>query len=153
MLKIKTVHSKLKYWQSVRISSTIYHIEKCIILDLGAYDESQKITLLVKLLSRELWPHFQEKKYDILRYDRASLVDAQFFVLSKGFKGKTTFPYFCKVGHLNYIYILRSRQLKLQDMIGHVLQMCNEDFEFSLRPRRNSIYISKKKTNDTVRYD
>ena len=37
MLKIKTVHSKKKCCPSVRISSTMHYIEKCIILHPGAY--------------------------------------------------------------------------------------------------------------------
>ena len=47
---------------------------------------------------------------------------------------KRLFLFFCKGCDLNYIYIFRSRQLILYDMIGHVLGMCRKDLEFSFYP-------------------
>ena len=74
---------------------------------------------------------------------------------------KRRFFFFGNVCHLNYIYIFRRRQLILQDMIRHVLQMCSKDFILPLGSYEgrtmtlsviqykachlNSIYISNRR--------
>ena len=76
---------------------------------------------------------FQEMIGHVLQM-RNKILEFSFYPEGSNEGRKTTFLFFCKVCHLNYIYIFRSRQLILQDMIGHVLQMRNKVSEFSFYP-------------------
>ena len=102
-------------------------------------NRSRKMTSSRVVLSLKLHQHFK-KTNEILGDDQPCPVDAQsgfgIFILSRGVKGGSInhFSFFCKVSHLIFIYIFRSTQSKLQDMIVHVLQMCGKNRDFYFTP-------------------
>ena len=102
--------------------------------------KGQKMTFLVNMLSQELCLHSQNRQmifWEMIGYVLQmcyKFSEFSFYPEGSNEGRKTTFLFFCKVCHLNYIYIFRSRQLIPQDMIGHVLQICNKDSEFAFCP-------------------
>ena len=98
-------------------------------------NRGRKMTFSRVVLSLKLHQQFTKKIYVLqMRY---KVSEFSFKPEGSNEGRKTTFLVLCKLCHLIYIYIFRSGQLILQDMNGHVQQMCSKDSEFSFYSLRS----------------